>query len=154
MGIAQETGKSVEKFSQVARGEGLPAPFLNIGPTSWHEGKNKVHVLGESGSRLCIQQKQNAFALKEGDKTWKENLISPEPVVHILHLPGFGRIAIPICKDLLTTDYRDLLTKTLHCTLVICPSFSPGKTSFGLAAASDRDCGCYVIWRNTCSASD
>lgn len=154
LGIDQEYSKMFEKFSQIAGDEGLPAPFLIIGPTIWHEGKNEVHVLDESGSRLCIQQKQNAFALKEGDKTWKENLISPEPVVHILHLPGFGRIAIPICKDLLTTDYRDLLTKTLHCTLVICPSFSPGKTSFGLAAARDREFGCYVIWINTCSAYD
>ena len=156
LGSDQEHSKMFESLSKIAENEGLPAPFLIIGPTIWHEGKNEAHVLDESGGRLCIQQKQNAFVYKDkdGDKIWKENLISPEPVVHILHLPGFGRIAVPICKDLLTTDYRDLLTKSLHCTLAICPSFSPHKTSFGLTAARDREFGCYVIWINTCSAYD
>ena len=154
LGIDHEYSKMFETFAMAAEEEGLPSPFLIIGPTIWHDGKNEAHVLDGNGSRLCVQQKQNAFDLKEDEKIWKEDLLCPEPVVQVLHVPGLGRITIPICRDFLVTGYRDLLTKTLHCTLAICPSHSDGKTSFDLAAARDRAFGCYVIWANTCSAYD
>ena len=151
LGIGNDYSKMFESFALMAEEDGR-SPFLIIGPTIWHDGKNEAYVLDGDGGRLCVQQKQNAFDLNDGGKIWKEDLLSPEPVVQVLHVPGLGRITIPICRDFLVTGYRDLLTKTLHCTLAICPSYSGGKTSFDLAAARDRPFGCYTVWANTCSA--
>lgn len=131
----------------------LPLP-LCIGPTMWIDGRNEAHIFDANGRRLCIQRKQNPFNYvdKETGKSWVEDLKSPEPIVQVLHIPHLGRITIPICRDLLVSDYRDMLVKVIQSTIAICPSYSHGKTMFDLVAPRDRSFGCYVIWANTCSA--
>lgn len=131
----------------------VPLP-LCIGPTIWIDGRNEAHIFDADGRRLCVQRKQNSFNYvdKETRKRWVEDLKSSEPIVQVLHIPYLGRITIPICRDLLVSDYRDMLVKVIQSTIAICPSYSPGKTMFDLVAPRDRSFGCYVIWVNTCSA--
>lgn len=131
-----------------------PAPYLTLIPTWWHDGKNELYVISGGNERLCVQQKQHSFTLKENGVKYMEELADPNREIQILHIDGLGRFTFPICKDLLVQDYSDLLIRGLHSTFVICPSFSPGKTQFALTSLKGRPYGCYVIWLNTCSATE
>lgn len=131
-----------------------PAPYLTLIPTWWHDGQNELYVISNGNERLCVQQKQHSFTLEENGVKYMEELAGPNREIQILHIDGLGRFTFPICKDLLVQDYSDLLIRRLHSTFVICPSFSPKKTQFKLTSLKGRPYGCYVIWLNTCSATE
>lgn len=148
----EEYSRMFDAFAQEAEDEGLPTPFLIIGPTWWHDYSNEAHVFTNVSGRVCVQQKQFSFNDSSKPGNPREDLRDPCREVEVIHIPKLGRLTISICKDLLTDDYRDLLMRTLRSTICICPSFSPGKTKFDLQAPRDRGYGCYVLWMNTCSA--
>lgn len=148
----EEYSRMFDAFAQEAEDEGLPTPFLIIGPTWWHDHSNEAHVFTNVSDRVCVQQKQFSFNDSSKSGNPREDLREPRREVEVIHIPKLGRLTISICKDLLTDDYRDLLMRTLRSTICICPSFSPGKTKFDLQAPRDRGYGCYVLWMNTCSA--
>lgn len=155
LGLQNGWSKTFSDFSRRAEKEGIPAPFLTLAPSCWHDCCNRVYVLDETGILLCAQQKQYAFdGFDKNGIRRLEDLSKSEPEIVILHVPGLGRLTIPICRDLLFTDYHDLLVRTLHSTLMLCPSFSPGKSLFKLDALRDRAYGCYLFWGNACSACD
>lgn len=139
----------MDSFLADAEEAGWAAPALIIGPSCWHDGKNELFILDNTGRLVCTQQKQSPFQDQAGAL---EDLKDPERLVHLLHVPRLGRIAFPICKDFLVESYRELLIKTLHCTFLICPSYSPGQTVFNLSLPLGRPYGCYVVWINSCSA--
>lgn len=128
-------------------------PGLILFPTWWHDGRNELYVFDGSGNRLCVQQKQYPYVYeKQESARYKENLLSPERVIHVIHIPEVGRFAFPICRDLLEQEYMDILLRQLRVTFLLCPSYSPHKTQFTTEAISVNKYGCYTIWCNTCAA--
>lgn len=133
---------------------GYSSPTLILPPTWWHDKRNQLHVIGGDGGYVCVQEKQNPF-LYHCDKTDRnhlEDLQGTPPVIQVLHVPYIGRITFPICKDYLVVSYRELLARTLHSTLMLCPSYSKGKFSFNMSVPAELEYGCYSLWVNTCSA--
>ena len=137
--------------------QGYHMPELILMPTWWHENKNELYVMDAGGRFLAVQQKQNSFLYvppKDGKnpQSCKEDLIDPEPVIHIVHIPEVGRFAFPICKDDLHEEYVRLMLRYLRATFLLCPSYSPGKTEFSNTAPGGIPYGCYTVWANTCAA--
>ena len=142
-------------FSELAREaeeEGLPAPYLVVGPTWWHDHHNQLYVMRGSGDYICVQEKQFSYEHKEDGENYREDIRPGAPEIHVIHIPGLGRIAFPICADLLYEEMRDLLIRTLHCNIMICPSFSRGKTLFSKLCGEGVAYGITVVWLNSCSA--
>lgn len=166
----------LDQFGQEARDRGWAAPYLTLAPTWWHEGQNELHLFLHTSDRLAVQQKQHPYLheieadgnassadapadapKKAGGQPpppghYLEDLRDPLPEILLLHIPGLGRVAFPICKDFLMDDYQNLLVRTLRTTISICPSFSSAKTLFSLSGSAHIAYGCYTIWLNTCSA--
>lgn len=126
-----------------------PMPWLTLMPTWWHEYRNELYVLDSSGKCLCIQQKQKPYLFRN---KYEEDLRDPEPVIHMVHIPGVGRFAFPICRDLLEDDYIRIMLRQLRTTFLLCPSYSPHKTQFDFTAVDGIKYGCYTVWCNTCAA--
>ena len=142
-------------FSELAREaeeEGLPAPYLVVGPTWWHDHHNQLYVLRGSGDYICVMEKQFSYEHREDGQNYREDIRPGAPEIHIIHSPGLGRIAFPICADLLYEEMRDLLIRTLHCNFMICPSFSRGKTLFTRICGEGVSHGITVVWLTSCSA--
>lgn len=132
---------------------GVPLPSLILLPTWWHDRRNELFVRDAGGKLLCTQQKQTRYIFESQDRQqYAEDLRDPEAVIHIVHIPGLGRFAFPICRDFLDPQYIQLLLQTLHVTFLLCPSYSPKKTQFDLTAPGARQFGCYTLWCNTCAA--
>lgn len=136
--------------------KGLTLPFLILMPTWWHDGHNELYVLSGENELKCVQRKYIPFIYREKDTKLKymEDLVDTVPEVQLVHIDGVGRAAFMICRDMLETDYEKMLISALHCTLILCPSFSPHKTAFDLKDGQGRPNGCYIVWLNSCSASD
>ena len=133
--------------------QGVPLPSLILLPTWWHAQRNELLVRDAGGVLLCRQQKQTRYVFEARDgRQYAEDLQDPEPVIHMVHIPGVGRFAFPICRDFLDTQYIGLLLQTLRATFLLCPSYSPKKTQFDLTAPGARQYGCYTVWCNTCAA--
>ena len=79
-------------------------------------------------------------------------LIDVPKEVSLIHVPGWGRIAIPICIDFLHPEYRDWLVTTLKADILLCPSYSPGEYNFLQSLDSNAGYGAHVVWLNSCSA--
>ena len=131
---------------------GQPVPSLALMPTWWHENRNELYVLDAAGKRLCVQQKQTSYLYKKDGEEYAEDLREPERVVHILHVPDVGRLVFPICRDYLDEAYIQMMLRQLRATFLLCPSYSPRKTQFDLAAHGGIQYGCYTVWCNTCAA--
>ena len=132
---------------------GVPMPGLILLPTWWHDRRNELFVRDAGGALLCRQQKQTRYVFEAQDgRRYAEDLQKPKPVIHMVHIPGVGRFAFPICRDFLDTQYIGLLLETLRATFLLCPSYSPKKTQFDLTAPGARQYGCYTVWCNTCAA--
>lgn len=137
-----------------AEREGLPAPYLIIGPSWWHDHHNQLYVMRGSGDYVCVQEKQFPYEHEEDGQNYLEDIQPGTPEIHIVHIPWLGRIAFPICADLLYEEMQDLLVRTLHCNFLICPSFSRGKTLFTRICEAGVAQGITAIWLNTCSAPE
>lgn len=125
-------------------------PKFIIPPTYSYGGRNSLRVFDESGKLLVTQDKQYPFHYKHDRKKWSENLTACEPIVWILHIPDWGRMVFPICRDFIEPLYRELLIRDLKATIVICPSFSAGSRDFERNLATTRPFGANVFWGNTC----
>ncbi len=163
-----------EALQEIAKNEIVKynsAPFLVLLPTTWQvdgtqainpwrEGNNtnKLHIViskdvfdGENLKTSIVQQKQVAYREREEEFQGRLEDIQSDKVIHILHLPGLGRIVFPICADLTDQNYRSRLLYTLKATLILCPSFSKGMDDFIQLTALGNDTGCRVIWCNSCA---
>lgn len=127
-------------------------PHLILMPSIWKNNQNFVNVHLSSARKLCSQYKQNKYVFpgKHGKAT--ENLIDVPKEVSLIHVPGWGRIAIPICMDFLHPEYRDWLVTTLKADILLCPSYSPGEYNFLQSLDSNAGYGTHVVWLNSCSA--
>lgn len=150
--LGNETILSQDFFDEIQKkmsSLGYPMPSLILMPTWWHEYRNELYVLDSSGKCLCTQQKQKPYLL---ENKYEEDLRDPERIIHMVHIPGVGRFAFPICRDFLEDDYVQIMLQQLQATFLLCPSYSPNKTQFDLAAPGTIKYGCYTVWCNTCAA--
>lgn len=129
-----------------------PLPWLTLLPTWWHDRRNELYILDGAGRALCVQKKLTPFEYKEGGIQYLEDIDRGDPVVHVLHIEGLGRVTFPICRDLLHPDIQHLLVDVLKSTLLLCPSYSQHKAEFNNTAVHPVAAGAYTLWLNTCAA--
>ncbi len=139
-------------FNPILRKKAGSMPYLVITPTVWVDGKNYLSVYLGSGELIGHQYKQHSFELADSKERFEEDLTDTPREILLLHIPGWGRIVLPICVDFLETRYRDILARELKATLMLCPSYSSGTVQFGNASGSVRDFGTRLVWLNSCSA--
>ena len=142
-------------LARAAKSLGEKLPRLILLPTWWHDHTNDLYVRSSPERVQCVQQKQFPFPCqrKEDELWYREDLQGQDHVIHMVHIPGLGRFAFPICRDIIEeTDYVNLMRKTLWATFLLCPSYSPGKTQF-LQRGSTQEFGCYTVWCNACVAA-
>lgn len=146
--------KTISVWIEAAEAEGYPVPRLIVGPTWWHDQRNELYVLSNTGQRLFVQNKQFSFSYtpKGESKPYLEDLCISAPTIHVLHIPGLGRMVFPICVDFLHPKYTEFLVQKLYANMLLCPSYSPSKTLFSLSSASYLPYGSWVFWINSCSA--
>lgn len=125
-------------------------PKLILPPTYSFGHRNSLRVFDELGKMLLTQDKQFEFHYSHDGTKYVEDLRECDSTVWILHIPGWGRIVFPICRDFIETLYRELLIRDLKATIVICPSFSSGNRDFERDLAAIRPFGANVFWGNTC----
>ena len=127
-------------------------PYITVTPSYWNKGKNYISVFHKNGKLIGRQYKQNSFKYKKNEKEYYENLTDTPREILLLHIPEVGRIVFPICIDLLTTKYRDLMIKELKADYLICPSYSESDVQFLNESGSARSFGAKLLWLNSCSA--
>lgn len=146
--------KTISEWIEEAGAKGYPAPHLIIGPSWWHDKLNELHVLSSTAQRIIVQYKHFPFFYtpKGESNPYLEDLQDSDHTVHLLHIPGLGRMAFPICVDFLHSKYMELLVQKLYCNLLMCPSYSPSKTLFVLNSLAQHPYGSWPFWINSCSA--
>ena len=128
------------------------APYLTIMPSIWKDNHNFLNVYLASARKLCSQHKQHRYIFPGTHGAATENLINIPREVSLIHIPGWGRIAIPICMDFLHSEYTDWLVTTLKASILLCPSYSPSNYHFLQFLDSNTKYGTHTIWLNSCSA--
>lgn len=139
----------MKELSRQARGH---VPYLTLMPSIWRNNQNYVNVHLSSARRLCTQYKQNKYIFPGSQGKATENLKNIPKEISLIHVPGWGRIAIPICIDFLHPEYRDWLVKTLKADILLCPSYSPGEYNFLQSLDSNAGYAVHAVWLNSCSA--
>lgn len=124
-------------------------PSLILAPTRSEKGKNSLRVFDSTGKHLLTQDKQYGYTYERHT----EDLSRCVNEIWILHIPYWGKIVFPICKDLLQQEYRNLLLQEIRANILICPSFSSGSTDFELAASAVKAYAASSIWGNSCIAA-
>ena len=127
-------------------------PQLILAPSLWKANTNSVNIYLSSGKKLCVQEKQHRYSFRGKNGKCKENLKDIDRTISILHVPGWGRIVVPICIDFLNEPYRHLLVTKLKADILLCPSYSSGEYNFLSAIDAYSEYGAYTVWLNTCSA--
>ena len=145
----------VKRMSDLADEAGLPMPSLILLPTWWHDHCNELYVMDGSGALVSQQQKQHPFVYTDDEtgEGYAEDLQVTKHTVHVIHIPGLGRLTFPICRDYLQPEYLRLMAESLRSTFLLCPSYSRGKTQFDLTSSGEIKYGCYTVWINTCAAT-
>lgn len=131
--------------------EGMPK--VVVLPSRTTAGQNYCQIVNCDGSKLGDQFKMHPVNLVSAhcDEYLKDegkiNLL-------ILHIPGYERIAILICKDFLAEDKKlhELLYQQINPTLVIVPSYTLGEMDFTEGLSSVKKFGTSVIWGTCCGA--
>lgn len=132
--------------------DNLRAPSIIALPTWWHDNTNELKIVDGSGRQICKQNKIEPFPFTVKGETYLEDIKSNEPVINIIHIQNFGRLIFPICRDILSPNYRNIAVQVLKATFLICPSYSQSSTLFDYTASEPICYGCYTIWLNTCAA--
>lgn len=173
LGTREMRAKCLEKLAGMGIDEDEKnPPFITLLPTEWEcrnpdrnarpwEAGNNVNTLyvacsgglmdGDGYKATFMQQKQNPYLEKSAHLSGEVEDIQSDKVVHILHIPYLGRVAFPICADLLGDSYRKMLIEILGATLILCPSFSKGFDDFIQLTTAGSDSGCRIIWCDSCA---
>lgn len=130
-------------------------PSLIIGPSVWESNHNTASIFLCFGEVIGKQEKQNPYMHEEVGYQKEGKIIEdirPKPEILLFHCQGIGRIAVAICKDALTDNYRKILIQQLKVTLLIVPSYSSGFHDFHLKLQECVSNDTVSVWCNTCSA--
>ena len=117
-----------------------------------HYNVGSVYYVDEH--RIIFDQKKSFsyFKINKGTYGQKEYL-DKNTDIHILHIKGIGRIAFPICKDLLVDKYASIC-RAMRVSLFIDRSFSPtegGHIYFSRIIRGYTAFECCGLWINSCS---
>ena len=134
--------------------EGLSekGPKFIINGSVWTNYSNRTITTDLFGNRVFTYYKKCAFKYKENEKKYKEVLnsdINKEFVV--LEIPGFGRIAICICKDLADENIL-LFHKMINTNVLFVPAFSNSFQLKNDAKTMASKYNCITVFANSCSA--
>lgn len=127
-------------------------PHLIVTPSLWVGGKNYISVYLKSGELVGRQYKQNGFEYSHKGEKFLEKLQDIPKKILLIHVPGWGRLAFPICVDYLVAQYREVLARELKLDFMLCPSYSSGTLQFTNASGAIREYGTRLVWLNSCSA--
>lgn len=129
--------------------ENRNSPFLIVTPSLWKDSSNSLSVFTSRGELIGKQYKQYPYAWK-GEQS--EHLADVPREILLIHIKGLGKVAFPICFDLLNANYRDLLIHKLKTDFLICISYSSVSTDFEMKVMEAVSVGSYAFWFNSCSA--
>lgn len=149
----RELNDSVKEKLSEFPDEGEAYPAITILPSIWSNHHNVSEMVDSYGDAIAEQEKQHSFPFRdaETEEIYREN-IKPERVIHLIHCPGIGRMAVAICKDALIMNYLHFILDILKVTLLFVPSYSTGSYDFKEILQTCRSADCCVTWINTCSA--
>ncbi len=133
-----------------AEQENLYSPQLVLTPTRWSDYSNILYVHNGGGERVLSQHKQYAYPHKYHGRIYEEDIRNSKAIISVLHIPGLGRLAFPICMDFIQPEYSQVLVDVLRSNLHICPSYSSGKTIFEFSSLGSIAAGCITLWGNSC----
>lgn len=124
-------------------------PSLVIAPSVWKNKRNTCSIFSHLGDIIAEQDKQYPFF-------WKKEAayegIEPIRKIAIFHCNGIGRIAIIICADALSHEFKKILYEKLKISFLIIQSYSSGYYDFELAKSYSSNFDVAGIWINSCSA--
>lgn len=124
-------------------------PKLIVLPSVWKDGENKASVINRFGIEIFEQGKRTPFI---DENNYYENL-NPYNGLNVMHIRGFGRIIIMICRDFLEVRVVEKMLDELRPTMVLIPSFSTGYHTFERVKGICEAHECAVVWVNSCAGS-
>lgn len=139
-----EMSKSIRKKLIKSRPE---YPQIIVLPSIWNNGTNKSRVVDRYGIEIFEQGKRNPFI---GKDLFCENL-DPYNELNVMHIRGFGRILIMICRDFLEVRSLQKILDELRPTMILVPSFSTGYHDFNRVKGICEGHECAVVWVNSCA---
>lgn len=128
-------------------------PKIIILPSRTTQKHNFCYAYDNLGTRLGEQHKM--FPFKSMAQHYDEALDNNGIIKYlVIHIPGYERIVILLCKDFLEDDdqLRELIYKQINPTLVIVPSYTIGETDFIETLPSVKKYGTSVVWGTCCGA--
>jgi len=121
-------------------------PQIIVLPSIWKKGTNKSKVINRYGIEIFEQGKRIPFIDKD---RFCENL-APYNELNVMHIRGFGRILIMICRDFLEVENLEKILNELRPTVILVPSFSTGYHDFDRVKGICEGHECVVVWVNSC----
>lgn len=153
------TRNIVDEVREILQNNPLRKTKFIVLPSVWKadgEGINKNYsvVMNYCGEIICEQDKLKRFPWqnKVNGQEYIEDIIEGD-IMHIMHIRGYGSVAILICRSELDERVRDILIKQLNVKLLLCPSWTEGAShefETSIMAGAERECN--AVWCNTCSA--
>ena len=122
-------------------------PQIIVLPSIWNNGTNKSRVIDRYGLEIFEQGKRTPFIDKD---FFCENL-APYNELNVMHIKGFGRILVMICRDFLEVDSLQQILNELRPTIILVPSFSTGYHDFNRVKGICEGHECVVVWVNSCA---
>lgn len=123
-------------------------PQIIVLPSIWKDGTNKAKVIDRYGIEILEQGKRTSYIDKEN--LFGENLV-PYNELNVMHIKGFGRILIMICRDFLEEKSLEKILDELRPTIILVPSFSTGYHDFDRVKGICEGHECVVVWVNSCA---
>lgn len=172
LGTKEMITKGLKALADLYMEEEKCPPILTLLPTvwecrdcdgrdaPWEKGNNTNTLYAACGGSIIngtelketfSQQKQVPYLEKTKNLSAAVEDIISDKQIHVLHIPNLGRIAFPICADLLDDYYREMLIQKLGATLILCPSFSKGFDDFIQRCNAGNTYGCRIVWCNSCA---
>lgn len=122
-------------------------PKLIVLPSVWKDGRNTTRVVNRYGIEIFEQGKRTPYIDK---KNYRENL-KVYRKINVMHVRGFGRILIMICRDFLEVRELQRILDELRPTMIMVPSFSTGYHDFDRVKGICEAHECVVVWVNSCA---
>lgn len=169
---ADEMGSEILVFPEMIGTDHMPEevsgmlsdkPLENIKicvlPSIWQEdispkkkNTNSSYILDYCGDILFAQEKLKRYPLGKDGECYYEDIVVGD-IVNLIHIMGYGSVAVLICKSELDEDVRNMLIKDLNVKLLLCPSWSSGESyEFETSIMGGAERCCNTVWCNTCSA--
>ncbi len=148
------TNQMPEKIAAMLQEKSLDSIKFFVLPSIWENNTNRSYVLNYCGDIIFVQDKLKKYPWPDTEtgEYYNEDIIEGD-VIHLIHITGYGSVAVLICRSELDTASREILIQTLNVKLLLCPSWSPGSShEFEVSIMGGAEKCCNTVWCNTCSA--